>query len=314
MESDPQPTHQNGSTPRFPELPIVSPSPLPSSFPSLPIIAQAPPQRLSTREKYGSLFYLGLVGLVVVLGLLGWFAHGVWSLRGVWSNIYALHDEARPEHERVEAAWSLSRDPSVNQRQRWDICLRKPLPPLARYVLAESLSAEAALGDPRAYALMIARSPDWPDWLRLLLTRPMAYAVIDGGEFPRVALEELRANPDRAISLWASFVLSQADPNDQGGRPALVSACQEPGWARDLACLLRDAASQRGRPVQQHALLDQATAWIRSHHPASRQVWNGRSIDAEGRLRSNTPPTTTEESHPVQQSGARSIEPNTPKG
>lgn len=277
MESESHPPNQNGSARRFPELPIVSSGPSsssssPFSFPPLPVVSP-PPARLSTREKYGSLFYLGLAGLAVALGLVGWFAQGVWAMREVWSNVYVLHDESRPERERVVAARALSRDPRVNQRQRWDICLRKPLPAPARYVLAESLTAEAATGDPRAYALMIARSPDWPEWLRLLLTRPLAYAAIEGAEFPRVALDELRANPDQAVSLWASFVLTQQDPNDRDGNGALDSACQGTDENRELACLLRDAARRRGRVEEQRRLLDQATVWSRTHHPSSRRVW-----------------------------------------
>lgn len=241
-------------------------------FPDLPIVTPDPP-RLSQREKYGSLFYVGLLGLVIALGLVAWFVHGAWAMREVWSNVYVLHDEARPESERAKAAFALSRDPRVNQRQRWDICLRRPLPALARYVIAESLTAEAASADPRGYALSVARSPDWPDWLRLVLTRPMAYAAVEGVKFPELALEELQANRDRGVALWASFVLVTQDPNDQKGLAELKSACDRPGWEHDLACLLLEAARVRERPADQRRVLDRATTWLRANHPQVKEFW-----------------------------------------
>ncbi|WP_406696726.1 hypothetical protein V5E97_37640 [Singulisphaera sp. Ch08] len=276
MESHSHPPHHDLPGRRFPVLPIVTPGSdqeVPGFvFPGLPIVTPDPP-RLSQREKYGSLFYVGLLGLAVLIGLVGWFVHGAWTLRDVWSNVYVLHDEGRPEVERVRAAVALSRDARVNQRQRWDICLRPPLPALARYVLAESLTAEAASADPRGYALTIARSPDWPVWLRLLLTRPMAYAAVEGIKFPPLALEELKGNPDRGIALWASFVLAQEDLKTQAGRPELEAACQGSGWERELACLLLEATRLKERPDEQRRLLDQATAWLRLHHPESRALW-----------------------------------------
>src|SRR4051812_20566407 len=102
------------------------------SFPPLPIITPPASPRRSAREKYGGLFYLGLLGLATIVGLVGWFAYGAWLLRDVWSNVYVLHDAARPSDDRIRAAWALSRDPRVNQRQRWDIALRRNLPDLAR--------------------------------------------------------------------------------------------------------------------------------------------------------------------------------------
>src|SRR4051812_49819420 len=72
--------------PHFPPSRI----PFEGPFPSLPIVTPDPPRR-STVEKYGGIYFLGLAGLVVVVGLVSWFAAGVWSLRAVWSGIYILH-------------------------------------------------------------------------------------------------------------------------------------------------------------------------------------------------------------------------------
>src|SRR4051812_9837506 len=112
-------------------------------FPTLPIITPEEVRR-GDREKYGGLFYLGIAGLVVIVTLVAWFAWQAWTLRDVWTNIYILHDVHRGDPERVQAAYTLAHDPRVNQRQLWDNALSRSLPPLARYVLAEALTAEAA--------------------------------------------------------------------------------------------------------------------------------------------------------------------------
>src|SRR5262249_795696 len=139
--------------PHFPLPPSGTPS---VRFPSLPIVTPDPPSRLSGREKYGGLFYLGVIGLFVLLLLVGWFIWGAWSRRDVGGTVYFLPDRNRSDEERIRAAYALSRDPQVNPRQYWDICLRKPLPELARYLVAEVLPAETALADPRGYTLTVA--------------------------------------------------------------------------------------------------------------------------------------------------------------
>jgi len=241
-------------------------------FPQLPIVTPDPP-RLSTREKYGSLFYLGILGLATVVALVTWFGFGVWSMRSVWTNIYRLHDETRSETERVRAAIDLAQDSRVNERQRWDICLRKPLPPLARVVLAKSLTAEAASADPRGYALTIARSPGWPNWLRVLLARPMAYAAVEGVIFPRDALAELRANSDRGVALWGSFLDAQQENLADPGLQELEQASAGQGWERDYAHLLLEAARLRESPDRQIPLLDRATDALLARHPNLHPLW-----------------------------------------
>ena len=126
--------------------------PLSFDFPALPILPADEARRLTNVEKYGGLYYLGIGGLCVVLGLVGWFGYSVWTLKSLWVNVYVLHDRSRPDPERIAAAFAIARDPSANQRQRWDIAMERNLPPLARYILAESLTAEAAEPQPPAHA------------------------------------------------------------------------------------------------------------------------------------------------------------------
>jgi hypothetical protein len=251
------------------------------NFPQLPIVTPDPPRR-SERDKYGGLYTLGVIGLVVVLALVGWFAWGAWSLRAVWGNIYALHDGQRPAAERVRAAYALSRDPRVNQRQYWDMCLRKPLPELARYVLAEALTAEAASADPRGYALTVARSPGWPNWLRLLLTRPLAYAAARGVAVPAGPLRELRdLGYDPAIGLWADFALAASTPADHAAEAALAAAAEGDGPDQALARRLLDALRAGG--AERTRRLDEATRWLRTHHPEAVRIWAGWRVEG-GRL------------------------------
>ena len=110
--------------------------PNPSKLPSLPIINPDLPAR-STREKYGLLFTLGILGLMVLVALVGWFAYRAWSLRDVWAGIYVLHDKKEPEEKRLQAAYRLSRESRMEQNQLWEMSLRRGLPELARLVLAE---------------------------------------------------------------------------------------------------------------------------------------------------------------------------------
>ena len=78
-----------------------------SAFPSLPIINNPQAPARSQREKYGTLFYLGILGLIVLVTLVGWFGYRVWSLRDVWAKIYVLNDAREPEARRIQAAFSL---------------------------------------------------------------------------------------------------------------------------------------------------------------------------------------------------------------
>jgi hypothetical protein len=245
-------------------------------FPSLPIVTPDPPPaaRRSVAERYGTLFYLGLGGLVLLILMVAWFGWSAWNARSIWINVYVLHDESRPEAERIEAAYRLSHDPRVNQRQLWDIALRKPLPPLARYLVAEALTAEAAVADPHAYGTAVARSEGWPDWLRLMLLRPIAYAAAMGLTVDRLALQELSRNADPCIGLWATAAQALGPEGDADARESLKKAAGVEGPTRELAAILRDAAECRNEQ-ERVAKLDQATLWLRIGQPEIARLWAG---------------------------------------
>ena len=264
--------------PDLPKLPIVTPPRNP--FPDLPIITPDPP-RLSLQEKYGGLYYLGIAGLVVAITMVGIFGYGVWALRDIWSSVYVLHNEGRAEPERIKAAWTVAKHPSVNDRQRTDIAFRKTLPPLARYVIAEGLTSEAIRADPKGYAVMVAKSEGWPDWLRLLMVRPMAYGVGEGYRIAWEPLDLLRGNPDPAIALWATYTRAVMAPGDTSAAQALEQATRKEGPFQPLARLLDEAAKAAGEA--RIVKLDEATKWLRAHHPEASKLWNGWA-ERDGKL------------------------------
>lgn len=256
--------------PDFPQLPIITTPGRP--FPQLPVVTPAPP-RLTLQEKYGGLYYLGIAGLVFSIGLVGKFAYDIWVTRDFWTAIATLHDEKRSEPERIRAAWAVARHPTANDRQRFDIAVRKDLPRLARYVIAEGLTSEAIRADPKGYALMVARSEGWPDWLRLLMARPMAYGVGEGYRIAWEPLDLLREHKDPAIALWATYTRAAMPPGDSPAARALEAATAGPGPFQPLAALL-DAAAKADGQIRLKKL-DEATAWVRTHHPEALEVWSG---------------------------------------
>lgn len=227
----------------------------------------------SNASKYGGLWWLSIAGLVVITSLLGWFGWNVWAMRDVWTWVHVLNDAARPEVERVEAARALSLDARVSPRQRWDLCLSLHPPALGRYLLAESLDDRALEGDASAYALAVARSEGWSDWLRLQLVRPLAYGA---GRYalPSGPLAELRKHPDRAIALWADYAAALGR-DDQEARDELHKAAREDAEPhRALAGLLETALRADAAGARKEAL-DRATRWARAHHGPSAEVWQG---------------------------------------
>jgi hypothetical protein len=265
-----------------PDEPLPSPPP---TFPTLPIITPDVPRK-TQREKYGALFYLGIAGLLISLVLVGRFVWEMWSLRDVWSNIYVLHDETRRLDDRLRAAHVLARDLRVTAQQRWDIALRKPLPDLARYLVAESLSTDLAKSDPAQFAQVVALSEGWPDWLRLLGLRAMALAAAEGVSFPTDAVDALARRPDPLFAAWADYIRAISPDPDRGAanrlRERADGNCPDARTARELVAAIEAGSFERT------SHLEVATRLIRSDCPEAAQVWQGWD-ERDGRLESRRP-------------------------
>ena len=87
------------------------------------------------------------------------------------------------DHKR-SPSWIASRlrfvsasDPRVNDSQRMEMCLRRDVPDLARYLLAESISTDAVARDPRSFRL--DRGPQ-PGLARLAAALARAAAGLRG--------------------------------------------------------------------------------------------------------------------------------------
>lgn len=248
-----------------------------SQFPNLPIVTIDPPRKTQV-EKYGGLFYLGIGGIVVLALLVGGFGYGVWSMRSVWIDIYLLNDPKRSEVDRVNAAVRLANDERVTQRQRWDLALSRVPPDIARYILAESLTSELANDAPREYGMAVARSEGWPDWLRLLLARPIAIAAAEGTLVDRESLDALVARDDPVLRSLANFAISY---------PSHEATRDNPDPSEFAKILDEARTSQQPRTAE---LLDQATVWIRVHHPGAIAVWKGWSMTPQGLVRDEPGP------------------------
>ncbi|QDV36514.1 hypothetical protein [Tautonia plasticadhaerens] len=243
-------------------------------LPELPIVQLEPWEQRSRLEKYGGFYYLAVGGLVLLVGMIGWFAWGAWSLREVWRDVYILHDPGRPEADRVEAARRLAGNPDATPRQRLDIALAPDLPDRARYLVAESLPPEAAEDDPRGYALAVSRAEGRPDWLRLLLLRPLAYGAGAGAAIEQGPMRELADHPDPAVALWARYTLAESNRYNTIHDKALRSEAGDDGPYAGLAEILVRALDARADD-DRVARLDEATRWVRAHHPGASSVWSG---------------------------------------
>jgi hypothetical protein len=250
----------------------------PNGFPKLPILDSMPPPPLpprTRRDKYGGLFYLGIGGLALLVVMIAWFGYNVWQLRDVWAEVYALHDAKRSDAERFESAVKLSRDPRVTDRQLMEICLRRDVPDRARYLLAETVSTDAVARDPRAFALTVALSQDWPDWLRLVLSRRLAYGATRGYAIPEVAMNELANHPDPMIRIWANYSLAVLPGSKTDAAAKLAEAARAPDDNGKLAAML--LAAKDAPLLEREHRLDEATAWMRQHHPAAAKMWGAAS-------------------------------------
>jgi len=260
----------------------LSHSPLGSSrFPTLPVInpVVTVPAPRTEASKYGALFYLGIGGLIVLVGLVAWFGHGLWANRGAFADVYVLHDSRRGLPARAEAAFRLAHGGRLDDAQLIEMSLNRDLPDLARYLLAEGVTEEAVARDPRGYALAVARSPDWPVWLRLLLARSLAYGSSRGYAIPREALVELAGNRDAMLGLWAAYALAARPVDPTNRRAELEKTALTKDANGELAAQLLDALD--AEEPRRSQLLDQTTIWLRQKHPAAAAIWKGQDMLAK---------------------------------
>ena len=213
--------------------------------------------------------------------LVGWFGYRVWSLRDVWAKIYVLNDARESEARRIQAAFSLGRDPRVEQRQLWDLSLRRGLPELARDILAEGIGADLVAEDPQGYVTAVARSPDWPDWLRLRWP----------GRWPTRRRGDMRSRASDSASSAGSptrfFASGLSTPLRfrPGPIPRLRSRSSASQGPQRLEHELADSFLAAIRTDEAHRLeiLDRATLWNREHHSATARLWQGWAV-REGTL------------------------------
>ncbi len=249
------------------------------ALPSLPIVTVESNdllERKTDSDKYGSFRYLAIGGLIALIVMISWFSWSVWTLRDVWRDIYILHNTSESEGNRLNAAARLAQNSDVTERQRYDISLRRDLPDAARYLIAEALTVNAMTGSPRAYAMAVARSEGWPDWLRLLHLRPLAYGSGSGEAIDQDALKELSTHDDPVIRVWACYTLAESSRYDPFGRDCLLSAAEGP--VADLAAILI-AAYHTENDRERDRLLDRATDWIRTHHPEAVMMWSRWTVE-----------------------------------
>jgi hypothetical protein len=264
---------------------------MPSDLPILPSVPPPglPPPRVSARtdaQKYGALFWAGLVGLVAVVAMVGWFGIGIYRMSDVLGLTYTLHDPKEPEPMRVQAAYAIARSGRATDRQLWDMAIRTTNPPLARYVLAEALTADAVRADVRGYSLAVARSPGWPGWFRWLIFRPMALRAGEGVQPSAELVAEIRdALPEGAARLWVAFFVLAGGSDDHAlgewAREAMKHAKADDAL-RPLAVQFDDLLRQKD-PGRRRIQLERATHWMRHNEPQCEALWRGWEI-RDGRL------------------------------
>jgi hypothetical protein len=193
----------------------------------------------------------------------------------VWKNVYILNDPRQPDRVRIDAAAHLSSDPRVEPGQLWDLALNRTLPAAARCLLAEGIGSDLVAADPRGYATAVSRSPDWPDWLRLALARPLAVASTRGHALSRERLGDLCRGDDPILRLWALYALAvQARPDPQTlVEIERVASTDRP--EHELASMLLEAI--RGDEGTRLEILERATRWNHEYHAGTHALWQDDS-------------------------------------
>jgi hypothetical protein len=216
------------------------------SFPKLTILPDTPAPaqpRLSNSEKYGSLYWLGISGLVVSILLVGWFTWNLVAMRQVWRAVYVLHDTSGSTESRLAAVETLLNDPRVQPSQVQPMIFRPTLPDKARYLLAESLEKALSPVEARQMLGLLASNNATapPNWLRGQLARLAAVTIPAGRNYPAESFRKLMGDDDAVVADWAAYALAvNGEPADaQTANERLTKRAAE---GSPLANALVDAA------------------------------------------------------------------------
>lgn len=234
----------------------------PFDFPKLNILPESaqPPElpRLSTRQKYGSLFWLGISGLVFSIILVSWFVMNLWLMREVWREIYVLHNESLPESRRIEAASQLARLPRVEPSQLQPMIFRRYLPVKARIIIAESLKSPDSVATGREMLRLLftqgATSPE--PWLRRHLARLAATGLPIDKMDTADLFEKLLNDSDPVVADWSAYALFRSDvtKRKESGRKWLESRLAHDPVAEALALAISSDDLSRRIALEQATL------------------------------------------------------------
>ncbi len=95
----------------------------------------------------------------------------------------------------------------------------------------------------------------------------------------REALGELKRHSDPMIGLWATYSLAVVPHGDPDPAPAgdLAKAAAGGGPTAELAGMLR--AALMATDEERELRLDEATEWLRRHHPQAAEIWTGWAVE-----------------------------------
>jgi hypothetical protein len=243
------------------------------SFPKLTILPDTPAPaqpRLTMAEKYGSLYWMGISGLIFSIGLIGWFGWNLVAMRHVWRAVFVLHDTTAATADRMAAVDVLLTDPDVQPSQIQPMMFRPTLPDKARYLLAEGLEKAVSPGDARQMLAVLAtkNASSPPNWLRGHLARLAAVTIPAGDRFPAEAFRTLLADEDPIVADWAAYALAVAGP-DADKSAATARLEKRAAEASGLAGALKEAVSGKSP----EAAMKQAIQAMRSETDGNKAIF-----------------------------------------
>ena len=209
------------------------------------------------------------------------FAAGVWSMRGVWADVYLVNDPKRPEVDRINAASRLARDPRVTDRQKWDMAM-SGTPPAAGPLPAGRVALDASRDRPilgRMHAIRGAqrRAPSVP-----LAADGPADSLRGGGRHSAGPRRPASRSPATLIPAWRcgpTYALAVDGSDEDDARDALRRLERDRespiGSFRDLARILQDSAQFSNPPLEAGTpRLGDVVAAV-SHNSDAVRAWAG---------------------------------------